>query len=106
MIFSIIDSRMGSYPSECIERFVGLALSCCHDKPEKRPSMLDVVRQLEYILKMMPETDSVSSKSISLYSGKSLSSSSSSGTRDPYVSSSNVSGSDLISGVIPSITAR
>ncbi|XVF37377.1 hypothetical protein REPUB_Repub20aG0002800 [Reevesia pubescens] len=107
MMFSIIDGRMGSYPSECIERFVGLALSCCHDKPEKRPSMLDVVRQLEYILKMMPETDSVSSESITLYSGKSLTSSSSYGTsREPYVSSSNISGSDLISGVIPSITPR
>ncbi|XWS13022.1 hypothetical protein CRYUN_Cryun36dG0001900 [Craigia yunnanensis] len=106
MMFSMIDSGMGSYPSECIESFVGLALSCCHDKPEKRPSMLDVVRQVEYILKMMPETDSVSSESITLYSGKSLSSSSSYGTRDPYVSSSNVSGSDLISGVIPSITPR
>ncbi|EOY04390.1 Leucine-rich repeat protein kinase family protein isoform 1 [Theobroma cacao] len=105
MMFSLIDGRMGSYPSECIERFVGLALSCCHDKPEKRPSTLDVVRELEYMLKMMPETDSVSSELISL-SGKSLSSSSSYSTRDPYVSSSNVSGSDLISGVIPSITAR
>ncbi|XP_021290551.1 probable LRR receptor-like serine/threonine-protein kinase At1g06840 isoform X2 [Herrania umbratica] len=105
VMFSLIDGRMGSYPSECIERFVGLALSCCYDKPEKRPSMLDVVRQLEYILKMMPETDSVSSELIS-YSGKSLSSSSSYSTRDPYVSSSNVSGSDLVSGVIPSITAR
>ncbi|XVE80704.1 hypothetical protein DITRI_Ditri15bG0002200 [Diplodiscus trichospermus] len=106
MMFSIIDSRMGSYPSECIEKFVGLALSCCHDKPEKRPSMLDVVRQLENILKMMPETDAVPSESVSLHLGKSLSSSSSYGTRDPYVSPSNVSGSDLISGVIPSITAR
>ncbi|OMO88476.1 hypothetical protein CCACVL1_08367 [Corchorus capsularis] len=103
MMFSIIDSRMGSYPSECIERFITLALDCCHDKPEKRPSMLDVVRQLEFILKMMPETDS---DSLHSSNGKSLSSSSSYSTRDPYVSSSNVSGSDLVSGVIPSITPR
>ncbi|OMP09235.1 hypothetical protein COLO4_05674 [Corchorus olitorius] len=103
MMFSIIDSRMGSYPSECIERFITLALDCCDDMPEKRPSMLDVVRQLEFILKMMPETDSISLHSSN---GKSLSSSSSYSTRDPYVSSSNVSGSDLVSGVIPSITPR
>ncbi|KAK8682616.1 hypothetical protein V6N13_055000 [Hibiscus sabdariffa] len=103
MMFSVIDSRMGCYPSECIERFVGLALSCCQDKTENRPSMSDVVRELECILKMMPETESVSSDSGSSYSnsGKLLPSSSAS-----YVSSSNVLGSDLISGVVPSITPR
>ncbi|KAL1182152.1 hypothetical protein V6Z11_A02G099500 [Gossypium hirsutum] len=67
MMMSIIDGRMGCYPSECIERFAGLALSCCHNKPEKRPSMLDVVKQLEYILTMIPETESVSSDSVSSY---------------------------------------
>nr|GEW08382.1 probable LRR receptor-like serine/threonine-protein kinase At1g06840 isoform X2 [Tanacetum cinerariifolium] len=55
-MFSIIDNRMGSYPSECIERFVSLAFWCCKDKPEKRPSMLDVVRELKHILEKMPET--------------------------------------------------
>ncbi|KAH9737061.1 protein kinase domain-containing protein [Citrus sinensis] len=108
MVFSIIDNRMGSYPSECVERFVTLALRCCHDKPEHRPSMSDVVRELENILKMFPETDSMFSKSesSSLLSGKSASTSSSFLTRDPYVSSSNVSGSDLISGAVPSISPR
>ncbi|MBA0648290.1 hypothetical protein Goklo_016042, partial [Gossypium klotzschianum] len=105
LMMSIIDGRMGCYPSECIERFAGLALSCCHNKPEKRPSMLDVVKQLEYILTMMPETESVSSDLVSSYpnSGKLLSSASSSAS---YVSTLNVSGSDLISGVIPSIKPR
>ncbi|KAB2093361.1 hypothetical protein ES319_A02G091100v1 [Gossypium barbadense] len=105
MMMSIIDGRMGCYPSECIERFAGLALSCCHNKPEKRPSMLDVVKQLEYILTMIPETESVSSGSVSSYpnSGKLLSPASSSAS---YVSTLNVSGSDLISGVIPSIKPR
>ncbi|TYJ46019.1 hypothetical protein E1A91_A02G094600v1 [Gossypium mustelinum] len=105
MMMSIIDGRMGCYPSECIERFAGLALSCCHNKPEKRPSMLDVVKQLEYILTMIPETESVSSDSVSSYpnSGKLLSPASSSTS---YVSTLNVSGSDLISGVIPSIKPR
>lgn len=108
MAFSIIDNRMGSYPSECVERFVTLALRCCHDKPEHRPSMSDIVRELENILKMFPETDSMFSKSesSSLLSGKSASTSSSFLTRDPYASASNVSGSDLISGVVPSISPR
>ncbi|CAL5420458.1 unnamed protein product [Camellia sinensis] len=105
-MFSIIDSRMGSYPAECVERLIALALGCCQDKPEQRPSMLDVVRELENILRMMPETELDSSKSTLKYFGESASSSSwGFTTRDPYVSSI-VSGSDLVSGVIPTITPR
>lgn len=105
-MFSIIDSRMGSYPAECVERLIALALGCCQDKPEQRPAMLDVVRELENILRMMPETELDSSKSTSKYFGESASSSSwGFTTRDPYVSSI-VSGSDLVSGVIPTITPR
>ncbi|GMP86180.1 hypothetical protein CsSME_00039054 [Camellia sinensis var. sinensis] len=105
-MFSIIDSRMVSYPAECVERLIALALGCCQDKPEQRPSMLDVVRELENILRMMPETELDSSKSTSKYFGESaLSSSWGFTTRDPYVSSI-VSGSDLVSGVIPTITPR
>ncbi|KAJ6365852.1 hypothetical protein OIU76_030601 [Salix suchowensis] len=47
IMFSIIDNRMGAYPSECVERFVALALSCCHDKQEKRPSIRGVVGKLK-----------------------------------------------------------
>ncbi|XP_031271598.1 probable LRR receptor-like serine/threonine-protein kinase At1g06840 [Pistacia vera] len=108
LMFSIIDNRMGSYPSECIERFVALALTCCHDKTEQRPSMSDVVRELETILKMMPETDATFSESTSMHSGsKSTSAPASSSfmTRDQYFSS-YVSGSDLVSDVIPIIPPR
>ncbi|KAK8631270.1 hypothetical protein V6N13_080025 [Hibiscus sabdariffa] len=108
MVLSLMDSRMGWYPSECMERMVSLALSCCNDNPEKRPSMLEVVRQLEYVLKMMPEIDSSGSNSNHLYSGKSLTETSSYGStnREAYVSSSFVSGSDLVSGDVPSIAPR
>ncbi|KAJ7961044.1 Protein kinase-like protein [Quillaja saponaria] len=106
MMFSVIDSRMGSYPSECVERFLALALSCCHDKPEKRPSMLDVVRELENILVMIPETETSLSDFTSMDSGKSLSSSSSHINREDQFVSSTVSGSDLVSGVVPSIAPR
>ncbi|KAI4355975.1 hypothetical protein L6164_000029 [Bauhinia variegata] len=111
MIFSIIDSRMGSYPSDCIERFLTLALSCCHDNPEKRPSMLDVVRELENILEMLPEieTETASSDFTSDYThnGNLASSSSTSyNTREYQQVSSTLSGSDLVSGVIPNIVPR
>ncbi|KAJ0088589.1 hypothetical protein Patl1_31598 [Pistacia atlantica] len=108
LMFSVIDNRMGSYPSKCIERFVALALNCCHDKTERRPSMSDVVRELETILKMILETDATFSESTSMHSdSKSTSASASSSfmTRDQYFSS-NVLGSDLVSGVIPTISPR
>lgn len=105
-MFSIIDSRMGSYPSECVERFVALALGCCKDKPEERPSMLDVVREIENILRMMPETGSDLSKSTSGYFGESASSSSLvHASKDSFVSS-NMLRSDLVSGVTTIITPR
>ncbi|KAJ6993165.1 hypothetical protein NC653_016328 [Populus alba x Populus x berolinensis] len=96
IMFSIIDNRMGAYPSECVERFVVLALDCCHDRQDKRPSMQEVVRELETILKMMPETDAIYTESTPTYSGKSASSSSFYSSRDPYRSSSLL-GSDLTS---------
>ncbi|MBA0669217.1 hypothetical protein Goklo_002059 [Gossypium klotzschianum] len=98
MIFSVIDGRMGSYPSECVEKFVTLALKCSHDETDGRPSMADVVRELENIWAMMLESDVGVSVSIDTAAEKMTppsSSSSSSLVKNPYVSS-DVSGSDLI----------
>lgn len=94
---------MGSYPSECVEKFVALALKCCEDKPEDRPSMLDVVRELETIqsiLNLMPDidTDSVDSKA-KFNEPKTSSSFSDCTSKDAFLSSSNVSGAYSISGV-------
>ncbi|GLT35491.1 hypothetical protein SLA2020_099400 [Shorea laevis] len=55
IIFSIIDGKMGSYPSECVEKFVNLAMKCCQDESNSRPSMIEVVQTLETIGLMMPE---------------------------------------------------
>lgn len=106
-VSDIIDSRMGVYPSDCAEKFATLALNCCNDKPEKRPSMLEVVRELELILKMMPETETVSSEFISSQSSKSMSTSSSYSNRGQTGSSSNVYGSDnLISDATLTLSPR
>ncbi|MGI4329207.1 hypothetical protein ACR2WG_26780, partial [Klebsiella pneumoniae] len=106
MIFSVIDERMGSYPSECVERFVNLALKCCQEKTEARPSMAEVVREHETIWFMMPESDTKTTESLITDPGKAQTSpSSSSEMKNPYVSA-DVSGSDLVSGVVPSITPR
>ncbi|XP_071741808.1 probable LRR receptor-like serine/threonine-protein kinase At1g06840 isoform X2 [Rutidosis leptorrhynchoides] len=106
MIFSVIDSRMGSYPSECVEKFITLALKCCREETDERPSMAEVVRELENVWQMIPESDSQTSVSIDTERNKNSSSESSSATtKNPYVSS-DISGSDLVSGVIPTITPR
>lgn len=96
---------MRSYPSEYAEKFVALALKCCQDKPEDRPSMLEVVRTLETILYMMPFTDAEPLGSKASF-GETTSSSSFSNTKsgDLFVSSSYVSGDDLLSGVSLNIT--
>ena len=108
MIFSVIDARMGSYPSDCVEKFLSLALKCCQDETDARPSMAEVVRELENIWFMMPEMDSRTTESVlSSSAGKVVSDppSSSNAGKNPYVSE-DVSGSDLVSGVVPTITPR
>ncbi|XP_057435438.1 probable LRR receptor-like serine/threonine-protein kinase At1g06840 isoform X2 [Lotus japonicus] len=113
MVHSIIDSRMGFYQSECVEKFLTLALSCCQDNPEERPSMLDVVRELEDIMAMLPETETSFSDVTLDNSGKMAPSSSSSPstsgfnvTRKDQHMSEYVLGSDLVSDVIPTIVPR
>ncbi|OEL32774.1 putative LRR receptor-like serine/threonine-protein kinase [Dichanthelium oligosanthes] len=56
-ISEIIDGRMGLYPPECVRRFLSLATKCCQDETDARPSMWEIVRELELILRMMPEED-------------------------------------------------
>jgi hypothetical protein len=75
--------------------------------------MQDVVRELETILKMMPEADAIYAESTSTYSGKSTptysgkSASSSSFYSSQYLyESSCLLGSDLSSGVVPTINPR
>lgn len=108
IVFSVIDERMGSYPSECVQKFINLALKCCKDDPDERPSMAQVVRELENIWTMMPEKDTEMTESTMSYPGKEVMSSppsSSSFVTTSYVSE-NVTGSDLISGAIPSVAPR
>ncbi|GLT80684.1 hypothetical protein SLA2020_521100 [Shorea laevis] len=107
MIFSVIDGRMGSYPSECVEKFVNLAIKCCQDETDGRPSMAEVFRTLETIRLMMPESETFLAESIETGPEKISSTppSTSSVVKNPYTSS-DISGSDLVSGVIPTITPR
>ncbi|XP_073134327.1 probable LRR receptor-like serine/threonine-protein kinase At1g06840 isoform X2 [Henckelia pumila] len=106
-IFSVIDERMGSYPSECVEKLVNLALKCCQEVRDNRPCMKEVVTELESIWHMMPESDPKTAESPATDDSVTTvtSSSSSSVLRNPCVSQ-DISGSDLVSNAIPTISPR
>ncbi|XP_024536583.1 probable LRR receptor-like serine/threonine-protein kinase At1g06840 [Selaginella moellendorffii] len=59
MILNVVDSRMGPLASELLERFVRLALACSSDEPQARPSMSDVVRDLEALRLAATRPDSL-----------------------------------------------
>ncbi|KAL9253161.1 putative LRR receptor-like serine/threonine-protein kinase [Drosera capensis] len=105
--FLIIDKRMGSYPSDCLMRFVALALRCCHLDPEKRPSMLDVVRELENLLLVVPDSVSVSAApSVASGSFSALSSLGNDALKYTHASSSILSESELTTGYISAVAPR
>ncbi|GFY83881.1 hypothetical protein Acr_03g0006550 [Actinidia rufa] len=54
LMFSVIDRNMGPY-----KRFTALALKCSQDKTDVRPTMLELVRELENIVSKLPESDTV-----------------------------------------------
>ncbi|KAH1214511.1 putative LRR receptor-like serine/threonine-protein kinase [Glycine max] len=103
----VVDKRIESYPSEYAEKFLTLALKCCKDEPDERPKMSEVARELEYICSMLPEYDTKGAEyDTSNYSGTVCSSQPSSSTiKIPFISE-DVSGSDLVSGGIPTIRPR
>ncbi|AQK86777.1 Leucine-rich repeat protein kinase family protein [Zea mays] len=99
-VSGIIDGRMGLYPPECIKRFLSLATKCCQHETDDRPSMWEIVRELELILRMMPEEDLIlleTSETDSTDVSKSLSSSA---TGTLFVSSQASGSLDASSGMI------
>ncbi|CAM8955429.1 unnamed protein product [Rhodiola kirilowii] len=107
MVLTVVDQRMGSYPSECLVKFIDLALSCCQDNPDDRPSMADVVRQIENIWHLMPLRDRTIAKAHREgISSKEVTHLSSSHTVTHPYASMDVSGSDLVSGAMPAIAPR
>ncbi|CAM6092053.1 unnamed protein product [Calypogeia fissa] len=49
-MWKVIDENMGSYPSEVMDPFVTLAMSCVDDDTNARPTMKEVTRTLERLL--------------------------------------------------------
>lgn len=106
MMLSRIDPQMGSYPSECLEPFTSLALSCCKDETDARPSVVQVVHELEKIIKLMPYRTTPSMQSLdSMDMEEKNMSFAEITTQNPYVSS-DILGSDLLSGTVSGIAPR
>ncbi|PAN27850.1 hypothetical protein PAHAL_5G112700 [Panicum hallii] len=101
-ISRIIDSRMSSYPPECVTRFLSLAIKCCRDETEARPYMADIVRELETIRSVLPEGEDILSETTG--SGLLTKTMSSSTTTGPLYVSSHMSGSGQVDSGIPSGT--
>ncbi|KAL5550406.1 hypothetical protein UlMin_000582 [Ulmus minor] len=106
-MLSILDRSMGSYTSDSVKKFMDLAFKCCEDEPPARPSMLEIVRELENLCSMLPQSETStsdgnasSSSGISRFTPISLDYGNSA-----YVST-DYPGSDLVSGVIPTISPR
>ncbi|KAJ6349104.1 hypothetical protein OIU77_006655 [Salix suchowensis] len=106
MILSIIDEQMGSYPSDCVDKFLTLAMKCCNGETDARPSMADVVRELESIWHMVSESDTATTDITSIDNGEEMTPPPSSSMMTNPCVSSEVSGSDLVSGVVPTIPPR
>ncbi|KAL2500331.1 Leucine-rich repeat protein kinase family protein [Forsythia ovata] len=112
-MFSIIDDSMGQYPSECIKEFMALAIRCSQDETKDRPSMLEVVRELENISSVIPKFDSTALElnSDALTSESPASASASAPSSSVYSKthtyvSNNLPGSNLVSGVFATIKPR
>ncbi|KAE8037304.1 hypothetical protein FH972_009904 [Carpinus fangiana] len=110
MIFSVIDEGMGSCPSECLVIFATLALKRCENETDARPSMAEVVQELERIWLLMPESNIriVDPVAIVAEKVKVVTPPSSSFTlkNSDMWSDASVSRSNLVSGEISSITSR
>ncbi|PON60517.1 GPCR kinase [Parasponia andersonii] len=106
-ISSIIDRDMGSYNFECVKKFMQLALRCCQEETKERPTMLEVVRELENLCSMapQPETNPSNSDASSSTTSVGFAPTSLYYERNMYISS-DYAGSNLVSGVFPDIKPR
>lgn len=105
-MISAIDKHIGSHLPECVEKFMTLALKCCEEETGARPSMAEVVRELEDIWLLMPEPEAKLAESSATSPGGYAILSSSAATRNPHTSSDDSLGRDPGSEVISTLTPR
>lgn len=108
MMSSIIDKGIGPHSSDCVKKFMDLALRCSLDAQKDRPSMLEVVRELEDIIHMLPADldNNIAPDTDISTSGMSSSSPPTSTYSRHTTTYTTMEGIELVSGVIPSIRPR
>ncbi|XP_010427010.1 PREDICTED: putative leucine-rich repeat receptor-like serine/threonine-protein kinase At3g53590 isoform X2 [Camelina sativa] len=99
-VLSVADRRMGQCSPDKVKKLAELALWCCEDRPETRPPMSKVVKELEGICQSVQEPD-MFSETTKLICTKTSSSSSS--VPSPL---SLLPGSDLDSGFFHAVKPR
>jgi serine/threonine protein kinase len=112
---SMIDPHISQYPPEALESFMDLALTCCRDMPEARPTMADLVRDLEELGRryadIFPEGYSLDMPTTSL-SSRRTTSTSSTPTSYPYAFRNRdrdrdiADTSELLSGTVLHVAPR
>ncbi|KAF3685609.1 putative LRR receptor-like serine/threonine-protein kinase [Capsicum annuum] len=109
MMSSIIDRNIGTpYSSDCVKKFLDLALRCSVDEQKDRPLMLEVVRELENITSTVPAAfdNNIIASDVDV-STSGMSSSPSTSTYSRHTTTyTTMEGIELVSGVIPSIRPR
>ncbi|KAH7434357.1 hypothetical protein KP509_06G014200 [Ceratopteris richardii] len=105
MMLSVVDPRMGNHAAEGLEQLFRLAISCVGDDPDSRPSMSEVVRQLDGIWSITPGRHPIVSFEMSEDRGSESNNSRDLPYKYPFVSS-DIPGSALMSGTIPEVVPR
>ncbi|KAH8943060.1 hypothetical protein BDL97_13G029000 [Sphagnum fallax] len=67
-ILSFVDPRMGSYNGDALRALFQLGMACCRDHTDDRPSMVEVVRELENIWRSSPYSMPLTSSVNFIYS--------------------------------------
>jgi serine/threonine protein kinase/Leucine-rich repeat (LRR) protein len=110
---SMVDPHIANYPVEALETFMQLALSCCRDMPEARPTMAEVVRDLEALGRRFADDGSSDGFSLDMPSMSSRSSVGSLPTSYPHSSyphsipeRDSADTSELLSGTVMHVAPR
>ncbi|KAK4377421.1 hypothetical protein RND71_003717 [Anisodus tanguticus] len=105
MMSSIIDRSIGPYSSDCVEKFLDLAVRCTLDEQKDRPVILEVVRELENITCMLPAAfDNNIAPDLDVFMSGMSSSSPTSAYSRHTITYTTMKEIELVSGVIPSIS--
>ncbi|KAH7331194.1 hypothetical protein KP509_20G019500 [Ceratopteris richardii] len=105
MLLSIVDHRMSPYLADSLQPLVHLAISCCKDEADSRPSMAEAVQELESIWQQMHPGQSATTSETFTSTVSDAKSNKGLTYNYPYISS-DIEGVGLVSGIVPDVGPR